>query len=616
MKKFILFIVILCLLASSCTPEALPSHSASTTPSVPEVLPSHSASTTPSVPDLPTPPNTEDKSYNQTVAVDALGRVIPSIIGERENKYVGIFYWLWNGQHYGNAVYDITKLLKEDPAALWNTNDSSKSPVSLFHFWGEPLYGYYHSEDEWVLRRHLEMLTYAGVDFLAVDLSNGTVYTKPIKKLMTLIDEYRAEGFDCPQITFFTHVDSKGVVESLYKDIYSKNYAPLSWWCPYEDKKPYMIAYPDPDTEGIVTGTGVIRGKFSKEISDFFHFKAPQWPDEDFVADAFPWIDWGRYDQANHTNVISVSPAIGPGAPMSHALLWPNPYYNRIKGRGWNGSANIKSNIEKGTFFQSQWDYAIENDPEIVFIDGFNEWIAQKNVMNPDTAPEVFFADAVNMEFSRDTEPMKGGYGDNFLMQLSANIRKFKGINGSVSYDAFDGDWSRAASYCDFGSNNSGRSYKAAWGRTIYKQDAGRVNIQNIWMAHDSSNLHVLIKCQNAIGERSDASWMNLFIGTGEPSVKGWEGYEYVINRSHNGSIDALSSDFSVKYQGNCGIKVQDDLMYMVIPLKTLGINDSEFTLYFKVADHIEYSEDINDYYVSGQSVPMGRTSFFYSGKR
>lgn len=592
--------IILSLLTSACTPEVQPTQPA----------------TAPNVSDVPTPPESSDKSYYQTVSVDALGRVVQSITAERPNKYVGAFYFLWSGQHNGNGIYDITKLLKEDPSALWDTNGSSKSPVAAFHFWGEPLYGYYHSEDEWVLRRHLEMLTYAGVDFLAIDLSNGVVYTKPIKKLMDLIQQYREQGFDCPQITFFTHVDSKGVVESLYKDIYSKNYAPLAWWCPYDDKKPYMIAYPDPDTEGIVTGSGVKRGKFRKEISDFFHFKAPQWPDEDFVADAFPWIDWGRYDQADHTNVISVSPAIGPGAPMSHALLWPNPYYNKNWGRGWNGSANVKQNINKGTLYQSQWDYAIENDPEIIFIDCFNEWIAQKNIMNPDTAPEVYFADAVNMEFSRDIEPMKGGYSDNFLMQTVANVRAFKGVIGKKVYRSFNGDWSKAASYSDFGSDNSARSHRAAWSRIMYKQAAGRVNIQSIWMTHDSKNLHVLIKCENAVGDYIDPSWMNIFIGIGDPSYKGWEGYDYVINRSHKGSIDSLNSDFSLNYKGDCGIKVQDNLLYAVIPLSSLGIRGSEFSLYFKVADSIDNPSDISDYYVSGQSLPMGRTSFLYSGKR
>ena len=35
--------------------------------------------------------------------------------------------------------------------------------------------------------------------------------------------------------------------------------------------------------------------------------------------------------------------------------------------------------------------------------------------------------DAFNPEFSRDIEPMKGGFGDNYYYQLAAFLRRFKG---------------------------------------------------------------------------------------------------------------------------------------------------------------------------------------------
>lgn len=555
------------------------------------------------------------KDYSSLVGVDALGRVFNAAGGERDGKYVGCFYWLWQGQHQVSDIYDISKLLKEAPDDLWNTNGTEKSPLYAFHWWGEPLYGYYSATDEWVLRRHLELLTYAGVDFIAVDLSNGTVYPKPIKLIMKLIEEYRSEGFDCPQITFFTHVDSKGVVEQLYSEIYKKNWCPQSWWTPYSDGKPYMIAYPDPDTEGAVTGSGVKRGAYSKEIAEFFHFRAPQWPDEEFVPEAFPWIDWGRYEQKDHKGVISVSPASGWGAPMSHALSWAGIFRTKIRGRGWNGRTNDKSGVAQGLFYASQWDYAVENDPEIVFIDGFNEWIAQKLVMNPDTSPEVFFADAVNEEFSRDIEPMKGGSGDNYLLQTVQNVRRFKSTGEAKVYPAASGaDWSRAKSYYDFGSDNSARKSRAAWGGKTYRQEAGRVNVQKIELVHDEKNLYFRITAQQDIGDRTGTEWMNLFIGTGEPALKGWEGYEYVLNRASEGGVSRLSSDFSLTDAGKAEVSVQGKEMYITLSRELLGLA-GEFSLYFKLADSVEKPEDITDYYVSGQSLPMGRFSFSYRGK-
>lgn len=594
MKK-VLCLILMAVMLAGCTPGVQPTPGSSSDTSVPGQV--------------------SGKNNYNIVGIDALGRTVNAVSGEKNNKYVGCFYWLWHGQHYGPDVYDVSKLLEEAPDELWSVEGTKNSVTNMFHWWGEPLYGYYSSEDEWVLRRHLEMFAYAGVDFLAIDLSNSAVYLKPIKMLMSLMQEYRSEGFDCPQITFFTHVDSKGVVEQLYNEIYSKNLYQDAWWCPYEDGKPYMIAYADPDMEGVVMGNGVKRGQYSAEIADFFHFKAPQWPDEEFVADSFPWIDWGRYPQADHTNVISVSPAIGPGAPMSHALTWPSTHMSQIWGRGWNGVVNLSSRTDEGLLFQSQWDYLLENDPEIAFIDGWNEWLTQKIVMNPETSPEIIFCDAVNEEFSRDCEPMKGGYADNFLMQMAYNIRAFKGVETDAAFRSIteQPDWDNASAiFYDFGTDNSERRHMASWGSTRYKQEAGRVNIQEVRVMHDNENLYFKISCENEVCERLGADWMNLFIGTGNVALKGWEGYEYVINRSGTGSIDKLSEDFSLTAAGNCTVHCEGSNMYVTIPRSSMGL-DGAFSIYFKVADTITSPADISDYYVSGQSMPMGRFSFWYN---
>ena len=123
---------------------------------------------------------------------------------------------------------------------------------------------------EWVIRRQLELLTYAGVDFIAFDLSNGVVYAKVLRKVMKLVQEYREQGFDCPQVTFFTHTYSMRVVNELYDSIFKKNYMPLSWWRPYEDGKPYMIAYTDPAKEKrLVASRTMIRSRTGRSFKAF-----------------------------------------------------------------------------------------------------------------------------------------------------------------------------------------------------------------------------------------------------------------------------------------------------------------------------------------------------------
>ena len=52
------------------------------------------------------------------------------------------------------------------------------------------------------------------------------------------------------------------------------------------------------------------------------------------------------------------------------------------------------------------------------------------------------------------------------LMDVNSSLK----VSGKTVYSSFHGDWSKAASYSDFGSDNSARNHKAAWGRIMYKK--------------------------------------------------------------------------------------------------------------------------------------------------
>ena len=66
-----------------------------------------------------------------------------------------------------------------------------------------------------------------------------------------------------------------------------------------------------------------------------------------------------------------------------------------------------------------------------------------------------------------------------------------------------------------------------------YTQEAVRNNITEVRVTNDAENLYFYIKCEADIVVSDDAGWMNLFIGTGSsPTVKGWESYEFAINRA------------------------------------------------------------------------------------
>ena len=110
-------------------------------------------------------------------AVDALGR--ETVSAGASDKKVGVFYFLWNGEHNLDGPYDVTKIIANDPNAFqsdasWTA--AGGGPMGYFHHWSEPLFGYYFQADKWVVRKHCQMLTDAGVDFIVFDATNANPY--------------------------------------------------------------------------------------------------------------------------------------------------------------------------------------------------------------------------------------------------------------------------------------------------------------------------------------------------------------------------------------------------------------------------------------------------------
>src|ERR1035437_6576271 len=119
-------------------------------------------------------------------ATDALGRALPlsNEVGlPRPNRFVGIFYEPWQfpltpipKSPNWNGPFDVSKILACDPQAFQKPASPLWGGFGQFHFWGEPLFGYYRINDPWVLRRHAQMLGDAGVDVLIIDVSNAETY--------------------------------------------------------------------------------------------------------------------------------------------------------------------------------------------------------------------------------------------------------------------------------------------------------------------------------------------------------------------------------------------------------------------------------------------------------
>ena len=224
------------------------------------------------------------------VGMDQFGRTFDVQTGTRK-KQVGMFFWLWQGYHYAhgqmNDAYDATKILEKYGADVLFRQDSSVSPAGQFHFWGEPLFGYYDQADEWVIRRQMELLTDAGVDFIVFDTTNAWTYETVYFKICAVIEEMQKAGLNPPKVAFYTHSMSIQTVNKIYREFYKPGKYKSTWY--YMNGKPMIIGYTeavDDIKEAKSRGDNSYNpSPLSQEVLSFFTFKRPQWPSDPFYAD-------------------------------------------------------------------------------------------------------------------------------------------------------------------------------------------------------------------------------------------------------------------------------------------------------------------------------------------
>ena len=595
---------------------------------------------------LPQDLTAQQITVNHLSATDALGRSFSSVNKFNEKLQFGLFYFLWHNQD--TPIYNITELMETQEGfnMLFDPSNPNYTMENAIHYFAEPLYGYYHSEDPWVIRRHIELLTMAGVDFLYFDATNGITYESVLMNIMPIISEYRIKGWDAPRVVFYTFGMAKKTVQRLYDEIYSKNFYPESWYM--VEGKPMIIV---PDSKIVAINPAQWDqgyDHFSREVKDFFYFRFSEWPGQDPVEGGLPWIDM-MYPQTltggeNYSKALSVSVAQHNGAPFGRSGYsdgrWYDNFalYNMNSGRGYSNAdgMNSRDRVACGSNFEEQFQtidlYSDVEDLEYIMITGWNEWTVSKTI-DTSAFPQQVFVDSFNDEFSRDVEMMKGGYGDNYYLQMMRNIRKYSAEQENAVIDIkspsefgmylTDEKWGDfGMTYLDFTGDAVARDFRAASSAyPKYEDHSNRNDIAEVRVLNDANNIYFLIKTvKDIVYSENGLNWMNIMIDTDAGNV-GFEGYDYIVNRfpSKNGKTSlerATGGGYQFQYADTIDYRMAGNRMIVRIPLSSLNLNGDDFSIRFKVADNVTAPEDIMSYYSYGDSAPIGRLNFEYVYKK
>ena len=636
--------------------------------------------------------------YSDTwVASDALGRTMPSAdevgpVKTDKPRVVSIFYITWHTQdHYTNFKKpysaDVSKILKGDPLA----RSDAKHPLwteSSFH-WGEPELGYFLSQDEYVIRKDMSMLTDAGVDVLVMDVTNAVRYWDEWEVLFKTMEKMKSEGNKVPQFCFWAFNGPViTVVQDLYDRIYKNNRFSDLWF--YWDGKPLIlyngtpkfdangqdVEQPNPhfdqaartDEKNPHFGDPDFTEKFykdyTKEVKRFFTKRTMWWGYDKWAGNRYVGTEdnWSfGYDLGNK-NVKAMNPddlVSRHNGKKEEACVTPAQHPASLVGKSWRRETDepplnqydlpdsayvpwlgqtVKNPEGYGIYFQDRWDEALKSDPDMLYINDWNEWTAGKyqpenggttKFMRRDNP--YFFVDQYNAEFNRCIQPMRDGYTDNYYMQMAQNIRKYKGVRSVPVQKGFhktkiDGefdDWAKVLNeFRDTKGDTFHRDHNG-YGGLHYTNESGRNDIITSKVSVNRYTISFYAETADKLSPSSDRNWMLLLIDADNNPQTGWFGYDFIINKN---VIDATTTTL-MRYDNRntenpwslvAEIKFNKagSRTEIEIPRNLLGLTSSGITFDFKWSDNPSDLKNPISLCTHGDTAPNRRFNYRFIWKQ
>ena len=587
------------------------------------------------------------------VATDALGRQMPlqEAVGpvKEGRHFTGIFYITWHGAGNHNLpgpYTDVTKILAEDPSARLDAHHPLWK-YGTFH-WGEPEAGYFLSQDTWLMRRDLSMLQDAGIDVLILDVTNGVCYWDEWELLFATMEKMRAEGNRTPQFTFWSFNNNPvKVVTQLFERYYKTGKYKDLWFL--WDGKPLLLYNADPSVDAGGNYEASL-SDYPAEIFDFFtlrnmwwgyyawggdheHSEAPR-----YVGTEDNWsfgysMDDERVKSMTPTELASkhlgeveecaVTPAQHP-LGMAGRSMGVGKSWTRGTGEPPLNEYDLPEGdlMARGLYFQERWEDALAVDPPFIYLNDWNEWTAGKYNFG-DTwflgreNSSFAFVDQYNAEFNRTIQPMKGGYTDNYYMQMAQNIRRYKGarpvpVNKGYKKIQVDGafkDWDKVkVTYRDTRGDTAWRDADGYAG-LHYTDTSGRNDIVAAKVALDrKGRVDFYVETAAAITSAEGADWMLLLIDADQDAATGWNGYDFVVNKVPGKLMaygpEGWSPVVDVDYA------VSGNRLELSIPAALLG---GRTGFDFKWADHCGPLED--PMFLQGDAAPNRRFNYRFIWK-
>ena len=560
------------------------------------------------------------------VATDDLGRMVTDGAAAPRNKLIGMFYQIWftptSVTYADQKNYDHYKIYLEGGFEAVK-KVYTKGPVGWGHYWAEPYFGFYLTNDRWIIRKHASMLADLGIDFIYLDVTNGNPLTTSYKAILKEYEMMRSEGLDTPDICFML-ADDTSLVENVFLDLWDNIYS----------TNQYSDLYVTYEGKPLILGNFSKLSEESKELLNNFTYRRCWALHENLKGgkDFWSWMcqtpQVASYNSQKDGAVEEISISAGILANTSTGRSFSGGKQPKV-GTLPDGSKDyFQFNLEttgQGLLFAEQMQRATEVDPYVVLITEWNEWAAGRweGVGNPTIAntyiswSNSYYVDCFNPEFSRDIEPMKGGFGDNYYYQLAAFMRRFSGsrpapaaagqhqITLSGGLEQWADVWPE---YRDTSGDTLHRDSLGNGGLVTYKNNSGRNDIVSAKVSRADGKTYFLAVCADKLTAPEGTNWMNLFIDTDGNASNGWYGYDLIVNRS-SGSVERFTNGWATEKIGQAELFTGDNYIVICVDDSSCGLG-AEFN--FKWADNSTSDGEIMQFLDLGDAAPNARFNYAY----
>lgn len=552
------------------------------------------------------------------VAVDGLRRGVvsadsgASLRKPSDNYQVGMFYYIWHGQH-GGETKDNTKLLAENP------ENPKFGPFDTFHWGGEPALGYYKGGDPFVIAKHMQWLVDAGVDFYFLDVTNGYIYPEQVKAVMREIDRRRSLGLKTPKLVFTISSNPVKTIKLVYETFYT-NHDYDKYWYEWQGKPLVfadMATFPE----------------LSEDIINRFTWRHSWAWMEGKQKDKWAWLE--TYPQKPGWTTDGAGNKV-----VEQICVTTAEHPIRNMGKSYHDSAQppvdkygLCKETPYGLYFQEQMRQALKVHAPVLMVTQWNEWMAQRfrtgntGMIRPGgykpTPDETYFIDVYNQEFNRDIEPSKEPLiRDNYYMLLCSEMRKYRGVSPipepaaprTIRINGSFDQWRDVKP--EFADEPGDAFYTSQTAQSSASLLRATNDIVLAKVAANKRKMYFYVKTAGDIVVANDSTlWLTLLVNADCNYATGWNGYDFMVTPGAKGRM-MLKRYANGKWTDVKALKWKCGEKEMMVEMscQLLGIQDFG-DVDFKWIDNVPKSlDDIMLFYSDGDAAPDTRFNYRYKG--